>query len=182
MRKHVTHLLGAYTNGQLRPADRQRVAVHVRVCPECRAALADHQQLARNLGRFVPQIGQPQRGQLARLWPAIWREFRTPPGRLIRWLPSYGLVLALMMLFAFAFSALFTGPSHAIAAPVQVQQAVPAEVRATMTPVRTDEPLAVDTLRPSETASALIQPLASPAPHAGPTHSLISDESSRTNR
>ncbi len=165
MRKHVKHLLTAYVHGQLSRSERDRVAVHVRICADCRDALRREEGLARDIARDMPRIGQPKRGQLARLWPAIWLDFRRPR-RLSQWLPSYGMVLALMLLVAFVVSSLFTGPKHAAAAPFQ---AVPADVRPTVTPVYTTEPVA-GAPKPSETADArLILPLASPAPHAGPT-------------
>ena len=164
LRKHVNHLLTAYVHGQLSRREQDRVTVHVRLCADCRDALRREEQLARDVTRHMPRVGQPRRGQLARLWPAIWREFRTPPG--LRYWPSYGLVLALMVLCAFVLSSLFTGQTHAIAAPFQ---AVPAEVRATVTPVRTDEPTA-DAPKPNETANALlILPMASPAPRVEST-------------
>jgi hypothetical protein len=165
MHKHVKHLLTAYVHDQLSRLERNRVAVHVRMCADCRDALRREERLAQDIARDMPRIGQLRRGQLSRLWPAIWLDFRTPR-RLSHWLPSYGVVLALMLLCAFVVSSLFTGQKHAVAAPFQ---AVPADVRPTVTPVYTIEPGA-DVPKPSETASArLILPLASPAPHAGPT-------------
>jgi anti-sigma factor RsiW len=160
MRNHVRHLLTAYVHGQLTPAQRERVTLHVRSCLECRAALDREEQLARDVIQIMPLIGQPRPNQLARLWPAIWREFRIPPVSLDHWLPSYGFLLALMLACAFFASALFAGPSHVIAAPVQ---RVPADIRPTLTPVRTDEPISVSP-QPSETARAAYLPAASPAP------------------
>jgi anti-sigma factor RsiW len=160
MRNHVRHLLTAYVHRQLTPAQRERVTRHVRSCPECRAALDREERLVRDLIRTMPLIGQPRPNQLTRLWPAIWREFRLPPVRLGHWLPSYGLLLALMLACAFFASALFAGPSHAVAAPVQ---RVPADIRPTLTPVRTDEPTIISP-QPSGTASASYLPAASPAP------------------
>jgi anti-sigma factor RsiW len=163
MRNHVSHLLTAYVHGQLSRSERERIAVHVRLCDQCRAALNQERQTAREIAMYMPLVGQPKRSQLARLWPAIWMEFRTPQRRIIRWLPSYGVVLMLILLCAFVLSSLFGGPTHAIAAPFQ---AVPAEVKATSTPAGTDEP--TTSLQPSETASVSFLVLASPAPHAGP--------------
>jgi hypothetical protein len=160
MRNHVLHLLTAYVHHQLRPAQRERVLLHVRSCPTCRAALDREERLAYDLIQYMPQIGQPRPNQLARLWPGIWREFRVPPVNFGHWLPSYGLLLALMLACAFFASALFGGPSHAVAAPVQ---RVPADIRPTVTPVRTDEPTSAYP-QPSETARAAYLPAASPAP------------------
>jgi anti-sigma factor RsiW len=160
MRNHVRHLLTAYVHRQLPPAQRERVLLHVRSCPACRAALDREERLTHDLIQYMPQIGQPRPNQLARLWPGIWREFRVPPVSLGRWLPSYGLLLAVMLACAFFASALFAGPSHAVAAPVQ---RVPADIRPTLTPVRTDEPTSLSP-QPSETARAAYLPAASPAP------------------
>jgi anti-sigma factor RsiW len=160
MRNHVRHLLIAYVHHQLPPARREHVTRHVQSCPECRAALDREERLARDVIRYMPLIGRPQPRQLARLWPALWREFRTPSVNGDHWLPSYGVLLALMLACAFFASSLFAGPSHAIAAPVP---RVPADVRPTLTPVRTDEPLIVSP-QPNETTSAFYLPAASPAP------------------
>src|SRR5512143_3991966 len=151
MRKHVQHLLTAYVHQQLSPALAAQVASHVRQCSECRAALDQESRLAHELARYVQQIGRPRPGQLSRLWPSIWREFRTPKSRVKSWLPSYGLVMAFMLACVFFTSSLFTGPSHVIAAPVPL---VPADVRPTVTPVHTGEPAAA-ALEPSETARAI---------------------------
>jgi len=163
MRNHVDRLLTAYVQGQLSPEKRQRVMVHVRLCAECRVKLEREQQLAYDMKRAMPQVGQPRRGQLARLWPRIWAEFRAPRSGIMGWLPSYGLVLTLILLGVFVVSSLFGGSAHAIAAPLQ---AIPAEVQATATAVRTDEP-SVASLTPeaSETAAvSRVVLMPSPAP------------------
>ncbi len=167
MRKHVRHLLTAYVHHQLPPALAERVASHVWQCLECRMALEREAQLAHELARYVPQIGRPRPGQLARLWPAIWHEFRAPTPRANRWVSSYGLLMAFMLACAFFVSSLFGGPSHVIAAPVPL---VPADVRPTVTPIHTDEPT-VSVPEPSETARADYMPYlpsASPAPLVNP--------------
>src|SRR5947209_1326332 len=107
-RSHVYHLMTAYVHHQLRPEQAERVLQHIRVCQECRTALDRQQQVARDIAITMPLIGRPPRGQyqdrLARLWPAIWLEFRTSPRgkRPPRWLPSYSLAVALMVLGVFA--------------------------------------------------------------------------------
>jgi hypothetical protein len=164
MRNHVDHLLVAYVNRQLRRKDREQVWLHVTMCAECRATLDREEQLARDIATTMPRIGQPRRGQLARLWPRIWAEFRTPPGKpFSRLLPSYGLVFGVFMFVAFGISSLFGGPVHAIAAP---HQAVPTEMNPTNTPAYTDEPL-FSAPEASETAQGPRYLLPSPAPHAG---------------
>ncbi len=163
MRNHVRHLLTAYVHGQLPLEKRQQVMVHVRLCSDCRAALEREQLLAYDMKRAMPGIGQPRRGQLARLWPRIWAEFRAPRSGIVGWLPSYGVVLTLIMLGVFVISSLFGGSSQVVAAPLQ---AVPAEVQATSTAVRTDEPATASTTPPaSETASiSHVMLMPSPAP------------------
>lgn len=164
LRSHVYHLIPAYVHHQLQPEQAARVLRHVGVCSDCRAALDREQQLAREIARTMPLIGRPRRGQLARLWPAIWLEFRTPRGkRGQRWLPSYSLALGVIMLGVFAVSALFAGTTQAIAAPFQP---APTELRATATLTVTDQP-SVDQPQASETASVLIVPKVSPVPLAG---------------
>src|SRR5258707_8731544 len=112
-RSHVYHLITAYVHHQLQPEQAERVLRHVRVCPECSAALDRERQLARDIATTMPLIGRPRRGQyqdrLARLWPAIWLEFRTSPRargfqRAQNWLPSYSLALMIIMLGVFAVS------------------------------------------------------------------------------
>src|SRR5258708_18104918 len=99
-RRHVYHLITAYVHHPLRPEQAARVLGHIRVCSECRAALDREQQTAHDIATTMPLIGRAKRGQLARLWPAIWLEFRTSPRgkRPPRWLPAYSLAGALMMM------------------------------------------------------------------------------------
>jgi hypothetical protein len=164
MHNHVDHLLVAYVHRQLRRKEREKVWLHVTMCAECRAALDRAEWLARDIATTMPQIGQPRRGQLARLWPRIWAEFRTPPGKpLSRLLPSYGLVFGVFMFIAFGISSFFGDPSQAIAAP---HQAVPTEMNPTNTPAHTDEPVYM-LPEASETAQGPRYLSPSPAPHAG---------------
>src|SRR5690349_7825706 len=132
MYKHVEHLLTAYVHRQLPRKQRERVLLHVQLCAQCRAALDREETLAREVARVMPLIGQPQRGQLTRLWPNIWREFRTPQTSFGRLLPPYGVVFGLIFLCAFVASALFGGPTYANAAP---SMQAPADIRPTVTPV-----------------------------------------------
>src|SRR5260221_1370858 len=156
MGNHVDHLLTAYVHRQLPRTQRDRVALHVRLCAECRESLEREQQLAREISRTMPFIGRPRRGQLARLWPAIWIEFRTPNSRTRQWLPSYSLAVAILVACAFAISALFTGPTQVIAAPFQ---AAPTEILATPTLSHTEEAATpANKAQASETASVLSIP------------------------
>jgi anti-sigma factor RsiW len=164
MNNHIQHLIIAYVHGQLPRQKRDRVRMHVSVCRECKAALIREQQLARDLTRQMPQIGQPARGQLARLWPSVWMEFRTPRKRGVKWLPSYSLAIMMIVFCAFAVSALIVGPTQVIAAPFQ---AAPTEILATATLVKTDEPVIQATAEASEPADPFTVPMASPAPIAG---------------
>ena len=123
------------------------------------------QELAREIVVAMPLVGKPQRGQLMRLWPNIWREFRSNQPVAARLLPSYGVILGLIFMVAFLASALFSGPGQVNAAP---SPHVASDIHPTQTPVVTDEPavyIAVGA-EPSEPASFSVSPQASPAPHA----------------
>lgn len=171
---HVYHLLTAYVHHQLPRAERNRVLLHLQTCPDCWMAMERESQLVHELQAHMPGIGQPERNQLARLWPAIWAEFKTAQTRskaVIRW-SSYGMALALMVLVGiFVTSALFNNPVPAMAAPVQAQ---PSDVRATWTPVFTEEPITSGDpgAKPSLTADAAkvravdVRLMASPVPVA----------------
>jgi len=164
MSKHVDHLLIAYVHRQLPRAQRTEIAAHLRRCPECRAVFEREQQLARDLATFMPQMGQPRRGQLARLWPTIWRDFSKPPARWPIWLSSYGLAVLMLILCIFGVSALFGSTDPANAASLGIG---PAAVSATSTPVAMiGSATAVNQPSPSETASAYSLPMASPIPIA----------------
>lgn len=168
-RRHVYHLITAYVHDQLPPEQVARLLGHIRTCAECSAALDREQRLAHDIAATMPMIGRPRRSQvqdrLARLWPAIWLEFRTSPRgkRTVRWLPSYSLAVALMMLGVFAVSALFAGTTQAIAAPFQP---APTQVHATPTLSVTDQ-AATEQPQASETASVFVVPKVSPVPLAG---------------
>lgn len=165
MSKHVHHLLTAYVHRQLSSDQRNQVASHVQRCTECRAALDREQMLVRDIAVYMPQIGRNRRGQLARLWPAIWLEFGRPPFRWATRLSSYGLAVMVLVLSIFVASVLFTGSAQADAAALRI---VPADVKATFTPVAMiGSPTAVDQPSVSETVSAFKLPMASPVPMAG---------------
>src|SRR5258708_10017366 len=111
----------------------------------------------------MPRIGSPRRGQIARLWPGIWREFRTPQRH--SKLSSYGIACFMIVLCAFCISALFSGPTQVIAAPFQ---AAPTEIRATATlAVTVDPQTGAEKPEASETAALLSLPPFSPLSFAG---------------
>jgi anti-sigma factor RsiW len=163
MNQHVQHMITAYVHGQLDRKKRDRVLLHVRFCNECREILIREQTLGRELAQQMPHLGQPTRGQIAKLWPVVWREFSTPRKRNVQRLPSYSVALMIIVFFAFSISALLIGPTQVIAAPFQ---AAPTQIVATATLVKTDEPILV-TVEASETANPSTLPMASPAPIAG---------------
>lgn len=171
MRYHVTHLLPRYVHGQLNNQQLARITAHVRTCPDCRAALAREEALARQLATRLPRIGQPTRSQLKRLWPRVWTEtFRVPQRAYhvnTRLWSSAGVLFVALLIGAFALAALFGGPTYANAAP---NQFVPGDVRMTNTPVHTDAPPenvigdSLNTPPPSITASVVGSPPPAPAP------------------
>ncbi|MEP7286763.1 MAG: zf-HC2 domain-containing protein [Chloroflexota bacterium] len=164
MSNHIHDLIVPYVHRQLSRAQRELVLRHVRECSECYAALSVEQQLVRDLAATMPLVGQPARGQLNRLWPAVWMEFRTPQNHGNRWLRSYSVALVMLLMFAFGVSAVLVGPTQVIAAPFQ---AAPTQIKATATLIRTDEPVGLNTPEASETVNPLTLPMPSPAPMAG---------------
>ncbi len=171
MRYHVTHLLPAYVHGQLNAQQSARVTEHVRVCIDCRAALAREEALIRQLASYLPRIGQPAPNQLKRLWPRVRAEMLRAPHRAFnhntRVWSSAGVLFVALLIGAFALAALFGGPTYANAAP---NQFVPGDVQMTNTPVHTDSPaadatgVALLTPPPSVTARMVGSPPPAPAP------------------
>jgi predicted anti-sigma-YlaC factor YlaD len=116
---HVTHLLVAYVHQQLPRTQRERVARHIARCESCRAAFARENELARDLRTGMMQMGTPERGQLARMLPAIMAETRG--AQAVRrshrvMLPSPSMALALAVVCAVFFGTLLYRPSNASAA------------------------------------------------------------------
>ena len=162
---HVRHLLNAYVHDQLSAPQRDQVIRHVRICADCRAALDREERFAHDLMKFMPQIGQTESRQIARLWPAIWSELRAPLTRHPDRLPKLGMAFALILVCVFVSSMFFTSSAQAQAAPSRSGQSIPAEIQPTWTPARTDNPTANNaTPQASETASAFDVPMPSPLP------------------
>ncbi|MBX3062294.1 MAG: zf-HC2 domain-containing protein [Anaerolineae bacterium] len=151
-RAHVHHLIVAYANGQLTSGQQRRVMRHIQNCADCRAAVDQQQHVADDLHTFMPRIGTPARGQLKALYPQIWAQ-TTRRSRLWFWrftvLPAYGMALTMLLIACVLIgSALFLGPSHAVASPMS-----PADVKATWTPIFTGEPTKVAENQPLPEAS-----------------------------
>src|SRR5258706_6689596 len=162
---HTRHLLNAYVHGQLTDGEREQVARHVRMCAYCREALDREERLARDLIKFMPQIGQSDSLKIAKLWPAVWSELRAPLTKNSNRLPKLGMVLAVILLCVFVSSMFFTGSAQALAASSRPLQFIPAEIQPTWTPARTDNPsIASTTPQASETTRAFDSPRPSPLP------------------
>ncbi len=71
MNRHVTHLLSAYAEGQLRPRRAARVYRHVSRCPACREKLARHERLAADLRLTLGQSAGPDAAQVEAWWRVI---------------------------------------------------------------------------------------------------------------
>ncbi len=169
MMRHVARLLPAYVHGQLTKRQRDRVLRHIEDCPACSAALTREQWIARELKATMPAIGRPEPGQLRRLWPRVRSQLvSVPPAA--RMLSSMGVLAMLALVFALSVSSLFGAPTHAIAAPNPL---VPADIKATTTPVRTEDPTTETELAASQTASAPIIYRPSPAPPPGDANRFI---------
>jgi len=119
---HVNHLLTRYVHGQLRPAQRACVINHVRVCPDCRAALAREERLANDLRREMPRLGEASARQLAGVWAGVWQEVsaprRPPRSAPVMWVPG---VLAMMLVLAIALPLMVQSSARVQAAPSQAR-------------------------------------------------------------
>src|SRR5579859_4067617 len=127
MARHVQHKLVAYVHRQLPLYERNRVFLHLQHCEECRAALDLEQRLTGDLAATMALVGRPYRGQIARLWPVVWRDFSASlasgsSASSIRigqkWLPSYGVIVLMVALGLFTVSGLFGGQAIAAALPL----------------------------------------------------------------
>jgi len=172
MSNHVTHLLPAYVNCELDRIKRDQVLRHVRVCAACQKALNEEESLTRDLKTWLPRMGRPTSGQIARLRTRVLSE-AFALGRSAysghRFLSSIGVVLAALLVTAFVVSAMFGSPTNVSAAP---NQFVPADIQATSTPVHTDSPSTVATLvalsmtpAPDQTLAVIGSPMAAPVPY-----------------
>lgn len=63
--------LPAYLNGELSPRARQRIARYLDSDARCYAEYVRQRDLARELMRTLPGVGQPAPGQLDRIWAAV---------------------------------------------------------------------------------------------------------------
>ncbi|HVO42401.1 MAG TPA: zf-HC2 domain-containing protein [Aggregatilineales bacterium] len=164
---HVHHLIVAFAHGQLSRREQRRVLQHTQFCAECRVALDREIQFVADLRAELPAIGRPTARQMTRMWSALWTEYRGTNHRpsLDQPLQSIGMALALFLLCVFVSSAFFGGASQVIAAPLPP---IPADVRATDTPVHTDTPgNTIPAALPSEVAIFSGIPKPSPVPVVG---------------
>lgn len=140
---HVTHLLAAYTEGQLSPRRSAAVRAHLASCPACRSRLAAHERLAADL-RLALRYGPALRSeQIAAWWAAITAR-RIAPARphALALLAPLALTLVLLAV-PFAISGAGPGWPHApggtiaslsidatLAPPAIVYQSTPARAAA----------------------------------------------------
>lgn len=166
--------LVAYVHGQLSAAQRLRLERHVRECSVCRAALAQEQQLAGELRREAPRIGQPAPGQLLALWPSIRAKIAIQSGggpeiasaRRLTFNPTSGLALVGAVMCVFLLTTMMYAPASAVAAPVPP---VPANIQATPMPFTTAAPGGDVVTRAAASRTATLAPslpTAPPAPEA----------------
>lgn len=121
-RGHVRHLLTRYVHGTLRADQRAVVLQHVRVCADCRAALAREEQIAADLRGDLTIVAGPRQGQLASTWSGVWREVsagrRSAFGEAPALLSGLGMILALLVVFVVAL-ALEAGAGMRVEAALQ---------------------------------------------------------------
>lgn len=107
--------LSAYTDGELTPAEHQRVAEHLPLCQECRATVARIGAMRRQLQALPsPALGI----DLAQRFSPAAPQKRTARGFRPAWMPA-GLSLAALATGAWLGAAL-VGGAAASAAPMQV--------------------------------------------------------------
>jgi hypothetical protein len=165
MNEHIQHLIVAYVHGQLGPRDRIRVLQHTYTCETCRAILDREIRVVSDLRAELPGIGLPRAGQMKRLWPQVWTHYQGAANLEQPLLQAVGTALAMLMLCLFVSTALFGGAAQANAAPLPP---IPADVKATDTPVFTDTPQSnASPVVPSEAANLHVKPNASPVPVVG---------------
>lgn len=131
--RHVTHLIDRYVQGQLGPAQRAQVIEHVRICARCSAALAREERVAADLRREMPRLGQPDRGQMDRIWAGVWQEVqapRPPAHRAVGW-PGLSMALVALLVIALALPLLAQDGMRAEAAPFDTEANL---VRSTASP------------------------------------------------
>ncbi|MBN1426893.1 MAG: zf-HC2 domain-containing protein [Anaerolineae bacterium] len=118
MSKHVNHLLAAYVEKQLSPEQAVRVYQHVIECSDCRARLAQHEQLAGDLQTLLGQGPSLRPGQVQQLWLATGTGTITPISRqnTVAWLPLLLSLLLLIVPFTAGFSEMIPGTALAVTA------------------------------------------------------------------
>ena len=94
---HVTHLLAAYTEGQLSPRRSAAVRAHLVSCPACRSRLAAHERLAADL-RLALRHGPALRSEQIAAWWAAIQARRFAPARPLALALLAPLVLSLALL------------------------------------------------------------------------------------
>lgn len=181
--RHVTSLIARYIDGQLRPAQRAQVVNHVRVCAACRAALAREEQIAADLRREMPRLGQPDAARIDRVWSDVWHDIEAAPrptrARRSTHLPGLSMALAMLVMLALALPLLAQSGMRAEAAPFEPGSNL---VRSTASPTpggtdeaRTDtpasraaraNPLATVALAPAVGASPVPMPISTAWPEA----------------
>jgi anti-sigma factor RsiW len=91
--------LTAYLHGEVTPKMRRQIAQHLRQCPQCDALYASQRDLSQELAFALPRLGQPDAGQLQRIWGAVQAEQNHPSGTSWRhYAAQYGFAALLLML------------------------------------------------------------------------------------
>lgn len=111
----------AYLNGELPPVSRQRVARFIDDCPDCYREYVRQRDLRRELTNVLPRFGQPEPGQLDRIWANIQADMRPnkPTGRTNRYFQArYGLA-TLLLVVALVLPYLISGQQVSRAAVTQ---------------------------------------------------------------
>ncbi len=120
--------LGAYLTGELAAPARRRVSAHLDTCAACYAVYAQRRDLARELGRALPLVGQAAAPDFAQVWLKVQAEIPRESSHPVQ----YGLVALLLTLLLLAPFTM----GHRDVAPVLPTQPAPHLAAADETPAR----------------------------------------------
>lgn len=171
-RRYCRSNMVAYLNGELSLRARRRVARYIDSDDVCYVEYLRQRDLQRELTRRIPAIGQPEAGQLDRIWSAIQADLNPPRSPATLSLRArYGLLgMAMALLLAMPLTmgnsvAAFnpaSQPPPQIAEAVTVEPHVTEDVLVGLRAVETETRL--DTTPQAETAELVLT--ATPIPAA----------------
>ena len=103
--------LPAYSDRELPPLLRRRVAMHLEKCESCYASYVRQREVSRELAQQVPLIGRADAPRLNKIWTAVQGEMAHPRRAALRRIPArYPMAVIILvvglLLPSFGFQAL----------------------------------------------------------------------------